>query len=81
MHMYVHMYVDYTGTGVDIYMLVEGIDYENEEFCGRAFDGGFMPIKPCTKYGTHLTSLTAGKYAGVAKNAHIYRYILLTAYS
>ena len=36
--------LDYTGTGVDIYMLVEGIDHENEEFGGRAFDGGFMPI-------------------------------------
>ena len=24
-------------------MLVDGNDYENEEFGGRAFDGGFMP--------------------------------------
>ena len=73
--------LDYTGTGVDIYMLVEGIDHENEEFGGRAFDGGFMPIKPCTEFGTHLASLAAGKYSGVAKNANIYRYISLTAYT
>ena len=73
--------LDYAGTGVDIYMLVEGIDHENEEFGGRAFDGGFMPIKPCTEFGTHLASLAAGKYSGVAKNANIYRYILLTAYT
>ena len=71
---------DYTGTGVDIYILVEGIDHENKEFGGRAFDGGFMPIQSCTEIGTHLASLAAGRHAGVAKNANIYRYILLTAY-
>ena len=55
-------------------MLVEGIDHENEEFGGRAFDGEFMPTKSCTELGTQLASLAAGKYAGVAKNANIYRY-------
>ena len=55
-------------------MLVEGIDLENEEFGGRAFDGGFMPVKPCSEFGTQLASLAAGRYAGVAKNANIYRY-------
>ena len=66
--------MDYTGTGVDIYMLVEGVDLGNEEFGGRAFDGGFMPVKPCSEFGTQLASLSAGRYAGVAKNANIYRY-------
>ena len=64
---------DYIGTGVDIYMLVEGIDHENKELGDRAFDGGFMPIQPCTEFGTHLANLAAGKYAGVAKNTNIYR--------
>ena len=54
-------------------MLVDGIDYENEEFGGRAFDGGFMPKKLCTEFGTGFASLAAGIYAGVAKNASIYR--------
>ena len=68
------LWLEYTGTGVDIYMLYEGIDLENEEFGGRAFDGGFMPVKPCSEFGTQLASLAAGRYAGVAKNANIYRY-------
>ena len=62
-----------TGTGVDIYMLVEGIDHENEEFGGRAFDGGYMPKGRCTEFGTEFASLAARKYSGVAKNATIYR--------
>ena len=62
-----------TGTGVDIYALVEGIDHENEEFGGRAFDGGFMNTKQCTEFGTEFASLAVGKHSGVAKNATIYR--------
>lgn len=54
-------------------MLVDGIDYENEEFGDRAFDGKFMSTKSCTEFGNSLASLAAGKYAGVAKNANIYR--------
>ena len=57
------------------------IDHENEEFDGRAFDGGFKPIKPCIELGTHLTSLAAGRYAGVAKNANINRYIYYRLYN
>ena len=65
----------YIGTGVDIYILADGIDLKDEEFEGRAFDGMFLPQKSCTGFGTGLASLAAGKYAGVAKNANIYRYI------
>ena len=62
-----------TGTGVDIYILAEGIDFDNEEFGGRASHGEFMPENDCAKYGTELASLAAGKDYGVAKNATIYR--------
>ena len=34
-----------------------------------------MPQKVCTEFGNTLASLAAGKYAGVAKNANIYRYV------
>ena len=61
------------GTGVDIYMLADGIDIENEEFGGRAFDGKFNSPISCTEFGNSLASLAAGQYAGVAKNANIYR--------
>ena len=54
-------------------MLAEGIDYDNEEFGGRAFDGKFMPENECAEIGTNLASLAAGNDYGVAKNANIYR--------
>ena len=62
-----------TGTGVDIYVLADGIEHDNEEFGGRAFDGGFKP-QQCAKFGTQVASLAAGKYTGVAKNSNVYRY-------
>ena len=39
-----------TGTGVDIYILAEGIDFDNEEFGGRALHGEFMPENDCANY-------------------------------
>ena len=62
-----------TGAGVDIYMLAEGIDFDNEEFEGRALHGEFMPENDCANYGTELASLAVGRDYGVAKNATIYR--------
>ena len=76
---YDHSYNKYTlivatGTGVDIYILAEGLEYDNEEFGGRAFHGNFKPETGCAaEYGTELASLAAGKDYGVAKNAKIYR--------
>ena len=70
--------LNYTGTGVDIYIMVDGIDYNNEEFGGRASDTGYRTLfrqQKCDKYGTKLASLAAGTYSGVAKNSKIYRYI------
>ena len=57
-------------------MLADGIDYDNEEFGGRAREGGFKTqyyVHRCTKYGTELARVAAGRYAGVAKNSNIYR--------
>ena len=64
-----------TGAGVDIYILADGIEYDNEEFGGRAFHEKFLPETGCTRYGTELASLAVGKDYGVAKNARIYRYV------
>ena len=61
------------GTGVDIYIFAEGIEYDNEEFGGRALHGEFMPESGCANFGTELASLAAGRDYGVAKNATIYR--------
>ena len=64
----------HTGNGVDIYILADGIEFENDEIKGRAFNGGFRS-QQCNWLGTQLASLAAGKYVGVAKNANVYRYI------
>lgn len=62
-----------TGAGVDIYILAEGIEFDNEEFQGRALHGEFMPANECAEYGTELASLAVGRDYGVAKNATVYR--------
>ena len=54
-------------------MFAEGIDYDNEEFGGRAFHGEFMLENGCSALGTELASLAVGKDYGVAKNATTYR--------
>jgi len=42
----VHLY--FIGSGVDIYVFSEGIDYDHEKFKGRAFDGGYKRLNPGT---------------------------------
>ena len=77
-HVYHGTLLNCTGTGVDIYILADGIDYGNEEFGGRARDGGYRTLyrqQRCTKYGTEIASVAAGRYSGVAKNSNIYRYV------
>ena len=70
----------YIGTGVDIYVLADGIDYDDKEFGKRAFDVELSHFKRrCNYLGTHIGHLAAGVYAGVAKNSNIIvpRYICL----
>ncbi len=72
-----------TGEGVDIYILDTGINYNHQEFEGRAKYSGYDPtdlISPstirrgedCHGHGTHVASLAGGKTYGTAKKARIY---------
>ena len=71
-----------TGEGVDIYILDSGVNYDHEEFEGRAAYGGYDPTdvvdnqnrrgNDCHGHGTHVASLAAGKTYGTAKKARIY---------
>ena len=61
-------------------MFSTGIEYEHEEFEGRAFYGGYDITghegRNCfsDSWGTVVASLAAGKTVGVAKKAKVYRY-------
>ena len=71
-----------TGEGVDIYILDSGINYNHEEFEGRAKYSGYDPTDvvrnenqrgaDCHGHGTHVASLAGGKTYGSAKRARIY---------
>ena len=71
-----------TGEGVDIYILDTGINYDHEEFEGRAKYSGYDPTDvaesgtqrgaDCHGHGTHVASLAGGKTYGSAKKARIY---------
>ena len=66
------------GTGIDVYILDSGIQYEHSEFGGRALFVGKDFTDPSGSgvdnggHGTYVASLVAGKTFGVAKNATIY---------
>ena len=67
-----------TGTGVDIYILADGVEDGDKEFGqgrSRAANIRYIPPFPrwrCTKYGTKMAILTAGNYTGIARNSRIY---------
>ncbi len=70
------------GTGVDVYILDTGINYDHEEFESRAKYPGVDPTddqkftrrlgRDCNGHGTHVASLCGGKTYGVAKNVTLY---------
>ena len=70
------------GTGVDIYILDSGINYDHTDFNGRAHYAGMDSIdeltgskwkgEDCTGHGTHCAGIAAGRIYGVAKGANIY---------
>lgn len=80
---------NFTGTGVDIYILADGVESYDIEFSpyarsrplSRAANKRYNPPYPrwrCTKYGTPLAILTAGNYIGIAKKSKIkvLRYVM-----
>jgi subtilisin family serine protease len=74
-----YFYTD-VGTGVDIYVLDSGINFNHEEFTGRictecaanfARDQPATDASDCNGHGTHVAALAAGTKFGPAKDATI----------
>lgn len=68
---------DYTGTGVDVYVLDTGIRLDHVEFEGRAVTGIDIITSGGTAndgngHGTHVAGTIGGKTYGVAKKVKLY---------
>ena len=70
-------YVILVGTGVDVYILDTGINYNHIVFGNRAQFGGYDQFggtgQDCHGHGTHCAGLAVGKLTGVAYGARVYR--------
>ena len=71
---------NFTGAGVDIYVLDSGINYNHTVFGGRARFGGYDAFpeegrrgRDCQGHGTHCAGLAVGRLTGVAYGANVYR--------
>jgi hypothetical protein len=66
----------YTGRGVDIYVLDSGVRYSHKVFGGRARYGGYDVYgtdgSDCHGHGTHCAGLAGGWISGVAYEAALY---------
>jgi len=85
-----HYQPTHTGAGVDVYVLDSGINYDHNEFEGRASFGGFdtVPFEnesgngtDCHGHGTHVASLIGGVTYGVAKRVKLYSIRVLNCYN
>lgn len=63
---------DYTGQGVDIYIIDSGIFKDDPEFEGRAVRGyGRTPTFGCSTHGHGVASVAGGRTHGVAKQVRL----------
>lgn len=68
---------DFTGSGVNVYIIDTGIRLTHNEFGGRAFTG-FDAVtaggtaNDCNGHGTHVAGTVGGSIYGVAKSVRLY---------
>lgn len=79
-----------SGVGVDVYVVDSGINYDHNEFGGRALYGGYDEVvgettsrngSDCHGHGTHIASLIGGHTVGVAKQVKLYSIRILNCYN
>ena len=71
-----------SGSGVDVYVIDTGINYDHEDFGGRAHYAGLDVIdkltgsdrkgSDCNGHGTHCAGTVGGKKYGVAKDVRLF---------
>lgn len=71
-----------TGSGVDVYIIDTGINYDHDDFGGRAHYAGLDVIdkltgserkgSDCNGHGTHCAGTVGGKKFGIAKDVRLF---------
>ncbi|KAG9086218.1 serine protease, partial [Ceratobasidium sp. 392] len=71
-----YVYEEKGGEGVDVYVIDTGINYDHQEFEGRAHWGKTIPQNDVDEdgngHGTHCAGTIASRKYGVAKAANVY---------